>query len=138
MCSSDLVSCRGQQYILFYAETIYNGIPTTMGGILKAENGKMQLVWPYIEDYKCFSFCERYWHPCGCDMEIENGTGIIVDGPIHRTARIEDKKLKIYYVDLVFYPDSFEMKEYNLILEREIEVEHLISISHMLGSPVIR
>ena len=71
-------------------------------------------------------------------MEIENGTGIIVDGPIHRTARIEDKKLKIYYVDLVFYPDSFEMKEYNLILEREIEVEHLISISHMLGSPVIR
>ena len=23
------VSCRGQQYILFYAETIYNGIPTT-------------------------------------------------------------------------------------------------------------
>ena len=131
-------SCRGQQYILFYAETIYNGIPTTMGGILKAENGKMQLVWPYIEDYKCFSFCERYWHPCGCDMEIENGTGIIVDGPIHRTARIEDKKLKIYYVDLVFYPDSFEMKEYNLILEREIEVEHLISISHMLGSPVIR
>ena len=132
------VSCRGQQYILFYAETIYNGIPTTMGGILKAENGKMQLVWPYIEDYKCFSFCERYWHPCGCDMEIENGTGIIVDGPIHRTARIEDKKLKIYYVDLVFYPDSFEMKEYNLILEREIEVEHLISISHMLGSPVIR
>ena len=38
------VSCRGQQYILFYAETIYNGIPTTMGGILKAENGKMQLV----------------------------------------------------------------------------------------------
>ena len=122
------VSCRGQQYILFYAENIYNGIPTTMGGILKAEKGKMQLVWPYIDDNKNFGFCERYWHPCGCGMEIDYDTGIIGDRPIHRTARIENKKLKIYYVDLIFYPDSSEIKGYSLVLESEIGIEHLLEI----------
>ena len=122
------VSSRGHQYILFYAENIYNGIPTTVGGILKAEKGKMQLVWPYIEDYEGFAFCESYWHPCGCDKEIEYDTGIIGDRPIHRTARIENKKLKIYYVDLIFYPDSSEIKGYSLVLESEIGIEHLLEI----------
>ena len=120
------VSCRGQQYILFYAENIYNGIPTTMGGILKAEKGKMQLVWPYIEDYEGFAFCESYWHPCGCDKEIEYDTGIIDGKPIHRTARIENNKLIIYYIELIFYPDSSEIKGYNRILEGEMGVEHLL------------
>ena len=123
-----LVSCRGQQYILFYAENIYNGIPTTMGGILKAEKGKMQLVWPYIEDYEGFAFCESYWHPCGCDKEIEYDTGIIDGKPIHRTARIENNKLIIYYIELIFYPDSSEIKGYNRILEGEMGVEHLLEI----------
>ncbi len=122
------VSCRGQQYILFYAENIYNGIPTTMGGILKAEKGKMQLVWPYIEDYEGFAFCESYWHPCGCDKEIEYDTGIIDGKPIHRTARIENNKLIIYYIELIFYPDSSEIKGYNRILEGEMGVEHLLEI----------
>jgi len=122
------VSCRGQHYILFYAENIYNGIPTTMGGILKAEKGKMQLVWPYIEDYEGFAFCESYWHPCGCDKEIEYDTGIIDGKPIHRTARIENNKLIIYYIELIFYPDSSEIKGYNRILEGEMGVEHLLEI----------
>lgn len=120
------VSSRGHQYILFYAENIYNGIPTTVGGILKAEKGKMQLVWPYIEDYEGFAFCESYWHPCGCDKEIEYDTGIIDGKPIHRTARIENNKLIIYYIELIFYPDSSEIKGYNRILEGEMGVEHLL------------
>lgn len=114
------VSCEGQQYILFYAENIYNGIPSTKGGVLKAEKERLHLVWPYVEENENVEICERYWHPCECGKEIVN------DIPIHRTARIEDKKLKIYRINFVFDPDSSIITGYHLILEEEIEGKDLI------------
>ncbi|MDE7297466.1 MAG: hypothetical protein K2N94_01390 [Lachnospiraceae bacterium] len=119
--AAKLVSDGERQCILFYAESVSNGIPTTVGGILKAEEGKLFLLWPYrVEDPDAFA-CEGYWHPCNCGKEEENTEPL----PVHRTARLENDRLKVYRINFTFYPDSPVIMGYDLVFEKEIGIEYI-------------
>lgn len=114
----------GGQYILFYTESISNGLPTTVGGILKAEGGGMSCVWPDTAEGADILECEGYWHPCACGREAEGKTEVDKDAmnamPVHRTARLEDGKLIIYRIDFCFDQDSGMVEGYDLVPEEEI------------------
>lgn len=118
--AAEFVSDGEQQGILFYAESVSNGIPTTIGGILRAGEGKLSMVWPDKAGTDG-SVCEGYWHPCGCGKE-EDGIKAAGDVPIHRTARLENERLRIYRIDFIFCEDSPMVTGYNLVFEEEIGI----------------
>ncbi len=116
--AAEFVSDGEHRGILFYAESVSNGVPTTIGGILQAEGDKLSLVWPDKAGTDG-SVCEVYWHPCGCGKE-EDGIKAAGDVPVHRTARLENERLIIYRIHFIFSQDSPMVMGYNLIFEEEI------------------
>lgn len=121
--AAGFVSDGERRGILFYAESVSNGIPTTIGGILRAEGGKLSLVWPDREEADG-AVCEAYWHPCGCGKEGD-GFKAAGDVPVHRTARLENGRLKIYRICFIFCRDNPMIMGYDLVFEKEIGMEYI-------------
>lgn len=118
--AAKFVSDGERQGILFYSESVSNGIPTTIGGILQARKGKLSMVWPDREEADGV-VCEVYWHPCGCGKE-EDGVKAAGNVPVHRTARLENERLKIYRIHFIFCQDSLIPIGYDLVFEEEVGI----------------
>lgn len=134
--AAEWISDKKRECILFYAESVSNGIPTTVGGIWKAEGGRLSLVWPYMLEERDIFACEGYWHPCNCGKEDENNAGEEGASPIHRTARLKNGRLKIYRVNFIFYSDSPMIMGYDLVFETEIGIEDISEMEETLEKNV--
>lgn len=123
----------GVPYFLFCTETVSNGMPTALGGILKGENGVLSMVWPQADSKSTW---ESYWHPCGeaapagtvpdgetgragADIRGSRTSGSGAGEPVHRTARLKGDKLQIFRIHFIYDADSLMPVDYETEFEGE-------------------